>query len=118
MIFGERFEYPEEQRRLRAKAKGLSWASIVLLTSAGTVLFFALGQSEAMKTAWVSDVLTAIPPVALLVAMRYELREPTERFPFGYTRSISVAFLVTSGVLSIIGMYLLYDALMKLVTQE
>jgi cation diffusion facilitator family transporter len=118
MNIGERFEYPAEQRRLRGKAKALSWASIVLLTSAGTLLFFALGQSEAMKTAWVSDVLTAIPPIALLAATRVELRGPSKRFPYGYTRSISVAFLVTSGVLSIVGLYLLYDSLSKLLKQQ
>jgi cation diffusion facilitator family transporter len=66
----------------------------------------------------VSDVLTAIPPIALLVAMRFELREHTERFPYGYTRAIGVAFLVTSAILSLIGLYLLYDALMKLIHQQ
>lgn len=118
MKIGVRFEYPEEQHRLRQKARMLSWLSIVLLASAGTLLFFALGSSEAMKTAWVSDVLTAIPPMALLGAMAVELRGPSKRFPYGYTRSISVAFLVTSGVLSLVGLYLLYDSLSKLLKQQ
>src|SRR5438270_2687847 len=118
MTIGMTFEYPEEQQRLRQRAKTLSWLSIVLLLSAGTLLFFALGQSEAMKTAWVSDILTAIPPAALLVAMKFELRPPTNRFPYGYTRSISVAFLVTSGMLSLIGLYLLFESLMKLIMQQ
>jgi cation diffusion facilitator family transporter len=118
MNIGSRFVYPEEQQRLRRKAKLLSWLSIGLLISAGTLLYFALGQSEAMKTAWVSDVLTAIPPIALLAAMRFELRDRSKRFPYGYTRSISVAFLATSGVLSLVGLYLLYDALSKLIKQQ
>jgi cation diffusion facilitator family transporter len=71
-----------------------------------------------MKTAWISDVLTAIPPMALLLSMHYELRPPSKRFPFGYTRSTAIAFLVTSTVLSLIGLYLLYDSLMKLVSQQ
>ena len=41
-----------------------------------------------MKAAWVSDMPTAIPPAALLVVMRYERREPNERFPFGYFRAV------------------------------
>jgi cation diffusion facilitator family transporter len=118
MKIGESFTYPEEQWQLREKAKTLSWLSIGLLTSAAVFLFFALGQSEAMKTAWVSDVLTALPPVALLGAMHVELRGRSRRFPYGFTRSISVAFLVTSGVLSLVGLYLLYDSLSKLVAQE
>jgi len=35
---------------------------------------------------WISDILTAIPPAALRVARRCELREPNERFPYGYFR--------------------------------
>ena len=118
MKVGERFVYPEEQWRLRERAKALSWLSVGLLTSAAVLLFFALGQSEAMKTAWVSDVLTAIPPIALLIAMRVELKGPSKRFPYGYTRSIAVAFLVTSSMLSLVGLYLLYDALSKLIGQQ
>src|SRR3954453_11888578 len=118
MKIGESFTYPEEQWQLREKAKTLSWLSIGLLVSAAVFLFFALGQSEAMKTAWVSDVLTAIPPMALLGAMHVELRGRSRRFPYGFTRSISVAFLVTSGVLSLVGLYLLYDSLSKLVAQQ
>jgi cation diffusion facilitator family transporter len=117
-MIGRAFQLPEEQRRARNKAKRLSWLSIVLLTIAGMLLVLAVGQSEAMKTAWVSDILTAIPPMALLVAMRYELREPTRRFPHGYMRAISVAFLVTSGVLSIIGLYLLVESVMKLLRKQ
>ncbi|MFL5561709.1 MAG: cation transporter [Gemmatimonadaceae bacterium] len=118
MNIGQTFTYPEEQQKQRERAKKLSWLSIALLVSAGILLFFTLGQSEAMKTAWISDILTAIPPAALLLAMHYELRAPSKRFPYGYTRAIGVAFLVTSGVLSLIGLYLLYDALMKLVMQQ
>jgi cation diffusion facilitator family transporter len=118
MKLGQTFVYPEEQQGERAKAKKLSWLSIGLLFSAGTLLYFTVGQSEAMKTAWVSDILTAIPPMALLIAMHYELRPPSKRFPFGYTRSISVAFLVTSGILSLVGLYLLYESVMKLVMQQ
>src|SRR5206468_7943830 len=118
MTIGTTFVYPEEQQRLRKRAKALSWLSIGLLLSAGAFLFFALGQSEAMKTAWVSDVLTAIPPMALLGAMHFELRDRSPRFPYGFTRSISVAFLVTSAVLSLVGLYLLYDSVSKLLSQK
>jgi cation diffusion facilitator family transporter len=118
MSIGRAFEYPSDKQELRKKTKQLSWLSIVLLSIAGTFVFLTVGQSQAMKTAWISDFLTAVPPAALLLAMRYELRQPTKRFPFGYTRSIAVAFLVTAGTLSLIGIWLLYDSLMKLVMQQ
>ena len=118
MSVGRRFRLPPEQREQRRRVKHLAWLSIALLLSASVVLALALGQSEAMKTAWVTDVLSMIPPIATLVAMRFELRAPTTRFPYGYYRAISVSFLVTAGVLSVIGLWLLVDAVMKLVHQE
>jgi cation diffusion facilitator family transporter len=118
MRIGRPFVFPPEQWRARERARRIAWLSIVLLTCAAILLALTLGQSQAMKTAWVSDVLTAIPPAAFLVALRYELRPPNERFPYGYFRAISVSFLVTAGVLLLIGVYLLLDSLMKLVRQE
>jgi hypothetical protein len=118
MTIGRAFAFPNELRLLRERVRSLSWLSIVLLSSAATLLFLTLGQSQAMKTAWVGDMLTLVPPAAMLLAMRVEQREPTKRFPFGYTRAVVLAFLVTSGVLSITGLYLLYDAMRKLLGQE
>ena len=118
MSIGRPFEFPEELRDQYRRIRKVSWLSIVLLFTAGTLIYLTVGQSQAMKTAWISDILTAVPPMALLVAMRYELRPPSKRFPTGYTRSISVAFLVTASVLGIVGLYLLYDSLTKLIRRE
>ena len=118
MSVGRPFALPAELRPEHDRIRRLSWLSVALLMVAATLLFLTLGQSQAMKTAWVSDVLTAIPPIALLVAMRYELRQPSKRFPNGYARAVSVAFLVTASMLSLIGLYLLYDSLTKLVRRE
>jgi cation diffusion facilitator family transporter len=118
MTIGRTFRFPAEQLEQREKAKKLAWLSIGLLTSGAIAIAVTVGQSQAMKTAWVSDILTAIPPMALLVALRYELREPTKRFPYGYFRSISIAFLVTACVLTVVGLYLFADSSMKLIRQE
>jgi cation diffusion facilitator family transporter len=114
----EPFEFPKELEPQRRRGKRLAWMSIIGLASAAVLLGLALGQSQTMKTAWVGDMLAIIPPVGSLVAMRYEFRPPTARFPFGYFRAISVAFLVAASVLSLIGLWLLFDAAMKLVTRE
>jgi len=113
---GRPFEFPDEQQQARKKARRLSWATIVFLVTAATGLAITLGQSQAMKTAWVSDVLSIIPPAAILVAMRLEEKKPTRRFPFGYFRAISVAFLATAAVLMLIGLWLFADSVMKLVS--
>lgn len=118
MTIGRSFRFPPEQWKERDRARKLAWLSIALLTTGAIVIAVTVGQSQAMKTAWVSDILTAVPPMALLVAMRFELREPTKRFPYGYFRAISIAFLVTACVLSVVGLYLFADSAMKLVKQE
>jgi cation diffusion facilitator family transporter len=118
MSIGQPFRFPAEQWEAREKLRKLSWLSIGSLMTAAVVVGLTVGQSQAMKTAWISDILTAVPPMALLLALRFELREPSERFPEGYARAISVAFLVTACVLTMIGLYLLYDSMMKLVHRE
>jgi cation diffusion facilitator family transporter len=111
-------QLPDEQRQLLDRSRKLAWLSIGLLTSAAGFMALTLGQSQAMKTAWISDLLSLIPPIALLVAMRFELRSPTVQFPFGYSRAISVSFLATSSVLTLFGFMLFIDAAMKLVAGE
>jgi divalent metal cation (Fe/Co/Zn/Cd) transporter len=109
------FRFPEDRQKDRERIRGLAWLSIGLLTSTALAVAATLGQSQAMKTAWASDLLAIVPPISLLFAMRVELREPTERFPYGYTRAISIAFLTTAAALSLIGVLLLGDALLTLV---
>ncbi|MFL5580898.1 MAG: cation diffusion facilitator family transporter [Gemmatimonadaceae bacterium] len=112
---GRRFEFPEALREHRTRAGRLCWVTIAFLVAAAFLLALTLGQSEAMKTAWVTDVLSMIPPAAWLVSRRYEQRPATPRFPYGYLRSSSVAFLVTASVLTIMGVWLFADAALKLV---
>lgn len=71
-----------------------------------------------MKTAWITDVLSIVPSIGLLVALRRELRPPTKRFPFGHFRAISICFLLTATVLLSMGIWLLAEAVLKLARQE
>lgn len=115
MRIGRRFQFPPEQQELRRKTARLSWLSLVLLASTAVAVYLTLGQSEAMKTAWIEDLLGLIPPIALLVALKVENREPTERFPYGYFRAVAIAFLVIAAVLLLVGAWLLLDSVMKLI---
>jgi cation diffusion facilitator family transporter len=112
------FVYPAQIDEEIGRARKLAWASLVLLISTALAIYLTLGQSEAMKTAWIEDLLGLVPPIVLLIALRVERRTPNKRFPYGYFRVVSVAFLVTAAVLSLAGMWLLYDALMKLLKGE
>lgn len=118
MSIGDAFVFPDDKLGARQRMIRLCQLSCVLLTSGGILLFLTVGNSQSMKTAWMTDFLTILPPLSLLVAMRYELRAPTKRFPYGYMRATSVAFLVTAAMLGIMGLFLFLDSGLKLVRRE
>ena len=109
---------PAERARDRARARRLEWATIGFMLSVITLLYFALGSSQAMKTAWIEDILSLVPPLAFLLASRYEGRAPSERFPYGFHRTVAIAFLCASVALAAFGVLLLYEAVLKLVMRE
>lgn len=77
-----------------------------------------MGNSQAMKTSWLDDLMALVPPIAFLFAVRFRFKPPNEQFPYGYHRTLSIAFLCASVALAGFGLYLLFDAVMKLVQKE
>jgi cation diffusion facilitator family transporter len=108
-------ELPPELHETWRKAVRLEWISLAYWLSAVVVVYFTLGQSQAMKAAWVEDILGLVPPIAFLVAARFRNRDPTGRFPWGYHRSITVAYVVASLALFALGAFLLIDSVDKLI---
>jgi cation diffusion facilitator family transporter len=96
----------------------LEWLSIGYLLSAIVLLYFTLGSSQAMMAAWVEDLLGLTPPIAFLVASRVRNRKPNDRFPYGYHRATSIAYLCASVALLALGAFILYDSVSKLVKFE
>jgi len=88
------------------------------MASAVVLLALVLGSSQAMKTAWLEDLLGLIPPVAFLVAARFNTRGPTARFPYGFHRIVSVGHLCSALALFVMGAYLLVESVLKLITAE
>lgn len=109
---------PDEMKRRLAKARRLQWWMLGLMTGVVVMFYFVLGGSQAMKTAWVEDILSLVPPIAFLIAVRVEQRPPDEKFPFGQRRSISIAYLVSSVALLGMGAFLIVDAGSKLVSGD
>lgn len=118
MRSSEALELPEEQERAHRRAVRLEILTILFLVSAITVIYLTLGASQSMKTVWVEDILSLIPPLAFLVAARVRRRPANERFPYGYHRAVSIAFLCAALALVAMGAFLLYDSVMKLVSAE
>ncbi|QFZ19376.1 cation diffusion facilitator family transporter [Saccharothrix syringae] len=118
MRVGDRFELPPDKAALHRRAVRLEWWTLAFFAAAVALLAVTLGQSQAMKAAWIEDMLGLVPPAAFLVAARYRNRPPDERFPYGYHRSVSVAFLAGSLALLGLGGYVVYDSLSRLLAGE
>jgi cation diffusion facilitator family transporter len=108
-------ELPEQQAEANRKAVRLERISVAYFISLIVLLYFTLGQSQAMKAAWIEDILALFPPIAFLVASRYRNRPPNRLFPFGYHRAITVAYVVSAVALFGLGLFILIDSLDKLI---
>lgn len=107
-------ELPPTQDQANNRALRLEWISLAYWVTAIVAIYFTLGQSQAMKAAWVEDILALFPPIAFLVAARYRYREPNERFPWGYHRAITVAYVVSTLALFGLGAFILIDSVDRL----
>ncbi|MCB5176405.1 cation diffusion facilitator family transporter [Microvirga lenta] len=109
---------PAEIEQAMRRAKRLSWISIGLLTSIIVAMALVMGGSQAMRTAWVEDMLSLLPPIAFLIALRLEEKPATNQFPFGFYRANSLAFLIAATALTAMGALMLYEAGATLIKRE
>ena len=71
-----------------------------------------------MKTAFVEDMLSLVPSATFLIAASLEDKPATQRFPFGFKRLNSIAFLISATALLSIGAFMAFEAIMALVKME
>jgi cation diffusion facilitator family transporter len=112
------FEYPRELEDEFGRARKIEWITIVYLITAIAMMAAVMSNSQAMKTAWIEDILSLVPPVSFLVASKLYTRPSNPDFPYGYHRVISIAFLISSVALTSLGVILLADSLIKLLKVE
>jgi cobalt-zinc-cadmium efflux system protein len=110
--------HPKEIRADMAAARRLQWWAIFWTATYVAVLGLAMGSSQAMRTAWIEDMLGLIPPVVFLVSERFERRAANARFHYGYDRVNGLGFLVAAVALSAVGLLLLTEAILHLLAQE
>lgn len=118
MIVRESYALPSEKEVELKRLVKLSWVNLGFRLSIVLVLFLVLGGSQAMRAAWLEDLLTLLPPIVFLVSMRYRNRKPDAVFPYGYQRVTVIAFLGAAVVLSTLGVYLVVDSFIKLLKAE
>ncbi len=112
------FEWPEDKARTLHRAARLEWATLFFLTTIIVAMYFALGGSQAMKTAWIEDLLGLVPAMAFLIARHFERKGPSDTFPFGRFKAISIAYLVSATALVLLALYMIYDSAHALIMQE
>lgn len=113
-----RTDLPPEQREALRKAIKLEWFTIGYTTVTIIVVAFVVGNSQAMRTAWIEDMLSLIPQVSFLIALLFIRRRPSRTFPFGFHRAMGVGHLVAGVALLIIGANLAREAITGLVQAE
>ncbi len=113
-----RTELPPDQERDLARAVRLAWLTIAFLLTAVTVMYLAMGSSQAMKAAWAEDLLSFVPPIAFLVAVRTTRRPPSARHPYGLHRAVGVGHLVAATALLAMGLFLVWDSASGLLAGE
>jgi cation diffusion facilitator family transporter len=111
-------EFPPDRAEILRKAKRLEWITIVYLITAVVVIYLTLGSSQAMKAAWYEDLLSLVPPIAFLIGTRIRAKQPNDDFPYGYHRAITISYLCASLALFVMGLFILYDSLLKLMLFE
>lgn len=118
MRYPRGLELPDELEPVRRRAERLEWITIAYMATAITAVYFTLGSSQAMKGAFIEDILGFFPPIAFLIANRVRTRDPNDAFPFGYHRAVSVAYFVATLCLIALGGFLLVDSADKLLKGE
>ncbi|MAW81177.1 MAG: cobalt transporter [Parvularcula sp.] len=114
----DRPAYPQTVETALEDAERIEWITLFWLAVIVAVMGWAMGGSQAFKTAWIEDVLSLLAPASFLVARRFEKKPPSEGFPYGYHRAASLAFFFSSAALFVIGAWLLYDGAMSLMKAE
>jgi cation diffusion facilitator family transporter len=112
------FELPPARARDLRRARRIETISIGYVITVALAMGLTAGSSQAMQTVWVEDLLGIIPPIAFLVGSRLADRKPNLRFPWGYHRATTIAFLCAALAQLATGVFLLVDGTMQLVKQE
>ncbi len=108
---------PEIEEDIR-RAIRLEWWTIAWQISIVALLFVVMGSSQAMKSAWFEDLAGLLPAAVFLVSIRFERKPPDARFPRGYHRVNSLAFLASACVLAGLGLYLAFGSIRSLIAGE
>ncbi len=101
---------PEAQRNALRRARRLQLVGLAYLSTCVIVVYLVMGSSQAMKVAWIEDLLSLIPPIAFLIAARRARRPTSTSHPYGHHRVVGTAHLAAAVALLVMGVFLVYDS--------
>src|SRR5581483_2506982 len=112
------FDLPPKQLAALRRAKRLEWTSIAFLASIVVIMGLVMGSSQTMKAMWLEDILSIVPSVSFLFGAHFRKKKPTEAYPYGYRRAVLVGFMCGAMALLGLGVIILLDSLLKLISAE
>lgn len=118
MHLSRTFEYPQELQSKFNSVKKIEWITLLYFSSASILMAIVMGNSQTMKTAWIEDAISIIPPLSFLIISRIYKRKPDKNLPYGYHRVAGISFLISAVALTFIGFFLLIDSSFKLLKVE
>lgn len=111
-------DLPKKVQEDLRKARRLEWWTLAWMSSVVIVMWLVMGSSQAMKTALVEDILSLVPAIVFLVALKFEQHSSTAAFPFGFNRVQSLSSLIAAVALCGVGAILIFDSATSLFLQE
>jgi cation diffusion facilitator family transporter len=112
------FRLPPELEIIAKKATRLEWITVGYLATVVTLMYFVMGSSQAMKTAWLEDLLGLIPAISYLIAARIYRKPPNKDFPYGYHSVLNIASLAGALAILSMGIFLVIDSSITLFRGE
>ena len=114
----DRFDLPPDRQRDLAQARRLEIWTLLYIASSVIIIGLTMSASQAMRTSFFENALSAIPAGVFLLCARIARRRPDDDFPYGYHGVVSVGYLASSLAIFTMGAFLLYEAAAKLILVE
>lgn len=111
-------QLPPEQQRALSRARRLEWITLAYLALGVVLVYLVMGSSQAMKVAWIEDLLSLIPPAVFLYASHRSRRPASPAHPYGHARVTATAHLVSAVALLAMGVFLVIDSASGLISGE
>jgi divalent metal cation (Fe/Co/Zn/Cd) transporter len=111
-------ELPPEQAQAFKRARLVEWITIAYLASSAALIYVVMGSSQAMKTSFYEELVTAVPAIAFLITSPISVRAANRKYPYGYHTVTSIGHLTAATALVGLGTYLIVENAFKLISQE